>query len=347
MVRTLATTGRYASVVGVEPGFRLSREPTLPFWELPAVGTESITRASVLRSGAVAVELASWLHADRRRVFHGHSRIGLLVGLWLTWWGASRVVISVHCFGHQRWFYRWVHAMAGERVRWLSPAMKLHYGVGGRDWHGCVANAVEARCFAAAPAACSPPRGEGHLRVGGAGFLIERKGWHVLLDAMLRLTDAERARLSFIHAGGCDGSPASATYAENLFQRAAASELAPCVRWLGDVPSIRGLLAEIDLLVVPSFDEPFGLVILEAWAAGVPVLASDSGGPRDLIRPGVNGWLFPTGDAAALASALRMRLNSASSERVRPVLPARHSAAAAHAAWAAIYREVVDGGAVI
>lgn len=51
-----------------------------------------------------------------------------------------------------------------------------------------------------------------------------------------------------------------------------------------------------DLFFLPSLHEPFGIVVLEAWAAGRPVLASAVGGLCDLIRQGETGWLFPSGN---------------------------------------------------
>ena len=71
-----------------------------------------------------------------RRIFHGHSRAGLLVGLWLRLFGGERVVVSVHCHGRQKWFYRWAALVLGERMVWLTPAMKAHYDVGARTWAG-------------------------------------------------------------------------------------------------------------------------------------------------------------------------------------------------------------------
>lgn len=57
-------------------------------------------------------------------------------------------------------------------------------------------------------------------------------------------------------------------------------------------PRLIGLLQSADLLLLPSLSETFGLVILEAWAAGTTVLASRTSGPAALIEHGQNGWLF-------------------------------------------------------
>ena len=86
------------------------------------------------------------------------------------------------------------------------------------------------------------------------------------------------------------------------------------------------MLAGLDVLVCPSDHEPFGMIVLEALAAGTPVVASDSGGPAEILEPDRSGLLFPTGDARALAEAvirvleddgLRARLAEGGRRRVR------------------------------
>jgi glycosyltransferase involved in cell wall biosynthesis len=69
--------------------------------------------------------------------------------------------------------------------------------------------------------------------------------------------------------------------------------------------SERALLYEAgDVVAFPTRDESFGMVILEAWAAGRPVVASDIGAVRSTVREGVDGELVPVDDPDALAAAL-------------------------------------------
>jgi glycosyltransferase involved in cell wall biosynthesis len=77
------------------------------------------------------------------------------------------------------------------------------------------------------------------------------------------------------------------------------------VRFLGWRTDRAGLLRAADVCVLPSRYEPFGTVILEAWAAGVPLVACKSAGPAAHIEEGRNGLLVPIDDAADLANAMR------------------------------------------
>jgi glycosyltransferase involved in cell wall biosynthesis len=78
--------------------------------------------------------------------------------------------------------------------------------------------------------------------------------------------------------------------------------VATSVRFLGQVPNARRYFKAFDAFVLSSDHEPFGMVLLEAMAAGVPLICSDCGGGREVVN-GV-GLLFPLGDVKALAGCL-------------------------------------------
>lgn len=301
VVRALASAGRFNSVLGVNAGFTQRRTPPLATLELPKMDGEVISPFTVWRARAVAREVQAWLRTDAKRIFHGHSRVGLLVALWLERWGERRVVMSVHCFGRQRWFYRWAARRLAGRLYWLSPAMKRHYAVGEASWAQCIPS-----CLPAGPASKEARVRESSalLRLGGIGSLVAWKGWHLVIDALAKLPASVRARTTFRHIGSPGKAVEQQRYAEALRATTISRGLADSVLWLGEQPSSAALLAEIDCLVVPSDHEPFSMATLEALAAGVPVLAADSGGPVDLLSPGKDGWFFRTGDAADLARAI-------------------------------------------
>src|ERR1051326_8668469 len=61
----------------------------------------------------------------------------------------------------------------------------------------------------------------------------------------------------------------------------------------------------IDILAVPSWEEPFGIVLLEAMASGIPVIATNRGGPAEIIRSALHGVLVPPHAPDVLASSLQ------------------------------------------
>jgi glycosyltransferase involved in cell wall biosynthesis len=87
--------------------------------------------------------------------------------------------------------------------------------------------------------------------------------------------------------------------------------LAGKIRILGflDEPAKRALLSACDLLALPSRVDSFGIVLLEAWLHGKPVIGAAAGGIPDLVREGETGLLVPFGDAHALAAAIARLIN--------------------------------------
>lgn len=84
--------------------------------------------------------------------------------------------------------------------------------------------------------------------------------------------------------------------------RAAAAGL-DNLRFAGQVDNVGDYLAAFDLFLYPSRHEGLGSILLDAMAQGLPVLASNAGGIPEVIADGVNGLLFPAGDAGALEAA--------------------------------------------
>lgn len=85
----------------------------------------------------------------------------------------------------------------------------------------------------------------------------------------------------------------------------------PGLRVLGKVPhcELPALLRKCDVLVLPSYFEGFGLVLLEALASGLPIIATEATAAPDLITNGVEGYIIPVGDLEALRDALLKFIN--------------------------------------
>lgn len=141
------------------------------------------------------------------------------------------------------------------------------------------------------------PRSDGPLRIGFIGTLIWHKGTHVLIEALGQLpVDRYLAR---IH-GFLDWNP---DYVAQL-RRAAHGLPVEFAGGFGPGESAR-ILAELDVVVVPSlWPENAPMVILEAFRAGVPVVAARVGGIPELISDGVWGATYEPHSAADLASEL-------------------------------------------
>lgn len=336
VIRGLAAAGRFACVLGVSPGFTQRRVPPLATLAFPRVAAEVIGLKTWWRTWWVAREVRAWLAADPTRVFHGHSRAGLLVALHLASLGEARVVASVHCYGRQRWFYRHAQRRLGSRLFWLTPAMKRHYQIESRGWEQCIPGAVTE---AASTVGRGRSRADGGLRLGGVGLMVEWKGWHDVVDALAVLPLPIRERVTFRHIGSPDTTLASQTYARRLHERAHALGLENCVSWLGEQPDSEAFLSDVDVLLLPSRAEPLSMALLEALRVGVPVLAADSGGPVDILQPGETGWFFRTGEAADLARALTMLATTDAIQRVAitPETIRPFTAPVIAAQWAEVY----------
>jgi starch synthase len=101
-------------------------------------------------------------------------------------------------------------------------------------------------------------------------------------------------------------------YAVKLHQRVKGLGLSKQILFTGGLPQedprLLGLLQEARLLLLPSISETFGLVILEAWAAGTAVISTRTSGASGLIRHGSNGWLFDLDTPASFHKAVNEAL---------------------------------------
>lgn len=132
--------------------------------------------------------------------------------------------------------------------------------------------------------------------IGSFGHLSEKKGWRDLLAAM---PDVLRVRpdAQFWCAGA---GPLRA----ELEARAQAGGFGRSVRFLGFRRDVADLMNAIDLMALPSHQEPFGLVYVEAALMGKPCVGCHAGGTPDVVRDGLTGLLVPPHDPTALAGAI-------------------------------------------
>lgn len=149
------------------------------------------------------------------------------------------------------------------------------------------------------PSARADSADDGALRIVSCGRLIPFKSYDVALHAVAALKRATPdLRFRYDIAGAGPAEPSLRSLADRL-------GLAGDVRFHGwlEPDEVRVLLQRCDLFLHPAAREPYGVAVLEAMAAGLPVLGSAAtGAVRDRIVHGSNGLVHPTGDAERLAT---------------------------------------------
>ena len=137
--------------------------------------------------------------------------------------------------------------------------------------------------------------------VGIFGRLQRWKGMHTLVQAMPSVLAALPEARAVIVGGEHALEPG---YEEELQAQIAALGLDGSVLLTGFQTDVPRWMQAMDVIVHASDREPFGIVIIEGMALGKPVIATDQGGPREIITDGENGVLVPFEDAAALSAAI-------------------------------------------
>lgn len=199
-----------------------------------------------------------------------------------------------------------------------------------------IGNALPPQAFAeTAPAL---PRATGILRIGMiARMNASYKNHHVFLGAAARLS-RKLPNVEFLLAG--DGPLRT-----QLERKAAELGLQGRVRFLGDCRNITAVLASVDLSVVPSASESLSNVMLESMAAGVPVVATDVGGNRELASDG-RGLLVAASDEEALEAGLERvlldpELRASMSRRAREFAQANFGTERISSRYCSLYAEVL------
>jgi glycosyltransferase involved in cell wall biosynthesis len=139
-------------------------------------------------------------------------------------------------------------------------------------------------------------RGNAKRVIGFAGRLTKQKALHVLIDAIPALL-AEEPNTRILIVG--DGP-----LRQNLERKAEYLKISYAVKFMGYQNEMVPFYQAMDVFVLPSLHEGFGIVLIEAMALRVPVIASRTVGTVDAVQHEVTGLLVPFGDSRALVSAL-------------------------------------------
>jgi len=234
-------------------------------------------------------------------VVHAHEPFAPSTGFFATIESAAPVVAVSHTYFERSWLFE-AYSRAFARV-WKRPAvwvgvsqasasfLRGHVGAGADV--RVIPNGVDVEAFRNAKPADLPPG----RRMLFVGRLEPRKGLGVAIDAFARLAP-RFGDLYFVVAGEGPERTALDRIEGDLRSR---------VIELGTVPhpDLPRCHAAADVFVSPATGrESFGIVLVEAMAAGLPVVASDIAGYREVVRAEVDGLLVPPGDPEALAQAV-------------------------------------------
>ena len=138
------------------------------------------------------------------------------------------------------------------------------------------------------------------VRIGIVGRLLPRKRHHILLEAITLLEERLRHKVE-IRIYGND----STEYAMEVRRFIDAHALQSVVRWMGFVASRQKIYTDLDVVVAPAVDEPFGTTVLEAGAYSLAVIACRSGGFPEMVVQGRTGLLVSQDNPSELASGIK------------------------------------------
>ena len=233
-------------------------------------------------------------------IVHAHSGRALTVAFWETFGSAVRRVVTRHVAFKPKnpWLYRLKYTRTCHGIIAVSDAVR----------RGLIESGVPAAKIEIIHTGIEmpepAPRDRQKLGLGDADFVIghmgaftKEKGQHVAVAAAALLAQS-LPRAKVVLAG--DG-PLRKEMLSEIRQGAPKNVIFP-----GFISDRAAFFAALDLFIMPSLSEAWGLAALEAMAHGVPVIASDVGGLPEIIEAGNGGWLVPAGDPTALARAITL-----------------------------------------
>lgn len=137
--------------------------------------------------------------------------------------------------------------------------------------------------------------------IGAMGRFVAKKGFPTFIEALAILRDKG---VPFTAILGGDGEDAA-----SIDSHIARYQLGGQLQRIGWVKDKTHFFDSIDLFILPSLQEPFGIVLLEAMMHAVPVISSDAEGPAEILHNHLDGYVVPKGDPVRLADAIEHLLS--------------------------------------
>lgn len=255
-------------------------------------------------------KLRSIIKSEGIEIIHAQTRVAQVIAEGLAKLNCVPYVSTCHGFFRPHWARR-VFGCWGSRVIAISEAVREHLVNDlkvKKESVVLVYNGVDIARFSQGLSESEKEKfrnqaglGDGPL-IGIIARLSPVKGHKYLLEAMRKVVDLKPAAQLLIIGDG--------TLKEELLNQVISLGLKENVIFLGSLVDTAKPLSLIDIFVLPSLKEGLGISILEAQAAGVPVVASDVGGIYTIIKDNENGFLVPSRDSLSLAAAIIKLINN-------------------------------------
>ena len=280
--------------------------------------------------------IAAIVRARKPAIVHANSTTAALFSLRAVRGLGSSLIWHVRDLVDPGRAGRWIARSASALVATSDAVERLAVGYAGAARTARIPSGIDTARFACARDWPCAPHEEGvELECLSVGQLVPWKGYGRLLEAAGIVRDRGR-RVRFTVLGDDahgDGEMGLSAWRH----RAQTMGLEGHVRFLGHRGNVVPYLRAADALVHPAFPEPFGRAVVEAMAAGVPVICRGGDhGPAELVRDGIDGIHLGGADASELAAAIlalaaspsrRREMGTAGSERARTCFDRRDTTA--------------------
>ncbi|NCD15484.1 MAG: glycosyltransferase, partial [Bacteroidia bacterium] len=185
-----------------------------------------------------------------------------------------------------------------KHLNWLSISYAQRKGMPeGTNWLGNIYHGLDDPIL-------MPVDNPSNDYVAYLGRIIEQKGVHLAISAIKKYNESAKTPLKLKIAGKHYAEESKDRYWHEVIE----PELGEYIEYVGFIESSeqkREFLGNARALLVPSlFDEPFGMVTLEAFACGTPVIALDSGALPEVVNDGINGYVIKKAEKPVMVDSL-------------------------------------------
>jgi glycosyltransferase involved in cell wall biosynthesis len=305
-----------------------------------------------------ALKVGQFARANRVEIIHAHVARDYAPAFFSAAGRRARgprLVLTRHVLFPLSYFNRLVLSRASRVIAVSESVARALRGqkISGPEKIRVVTNGVDLRRFEEARARFEREEAESGTtrrpsRVGIVGELSEVKGQEDFVRAAALVAKEFAGPVEFLIVG--EDSSRSGAYHARLERLVAELRMSESVRLVGRLDDIAPLIASLDVLVSASRTEAFGMVLAEAAACGVPVVATATEGAREIVDDRVTGFIVPVGGVNMTASAVASLLGDEGlrrefGRRARDLARERFSLERMAEETERVYAEALDGGA--